>query len=85
MPVIPYPGQPVQQFNPTMMVPTANALYKGGGAPDVHSQTSSNDGSSGSEKRRGLLFHFKNCLYFRDVNPWSYHSIIFQRATDISQ
>ncbi|MFH4974784.1 hypothetical protein AB6A40_001493 [Gnathostoma spinigerum] len=55
MPISPYPGQSGTQFTPAMLVAAANnaAMCKSGGGPDVHSQTSSNDGSSGSEQRRG--------------------------------
>uniref|UniRef100_A0A915BHF3 Uncharacterized protein n=1 Tax=Parascaris univalens TaxID=6257 RepID=A0A915BHF3_PARUN len=53
MPISPYPGQ-TQPFAPSIMHGVGNpvSIYKGGCAPDVHSQTSSNDGSSGSEHIR---------------------------------
>lgn len=53
MPISPYPSQ---QYTHGIAAGVSNAVgYKSAGGPDVHSQTSSNDGSSGSEQRRGLV------------------------------
>lgn len=58
MPITSFPNQ--QQY---ITAPNIGVSYKstgaGCGGADVHSQTSSNDGSSGSEHRRGFaLSHF---------------------------
>lgn len=55
MPLTLYPSQ--QPYVATnIAVPYKGAETTGG--PDMHSQTSSNDGSSGSEQRRGYIFFF---------------------------
>ncbi|VDK18924.1 unnamed protein product [Anisakis simplex] len=67
MPISPYPGQqPTQQQQAQMFAASSGmihhgllnpsaAIYKGaGGGPDVHSQTSSNDGSSGSDRQQNM-------------------------------
>ncbi|VDM97252.1 unnamed protein product [Thelazia callipaeda] len=53
MQITPYPNK--QQYVPQTNVAALTHKSTGtcSGGPDVHSQTSSNDGSSGSEKRRG--------------------------------
>uniref|UniRef100_A0A915PN43 Uncharacterized protein n=1 Tax=Setaria digitata TaxID=48799 RepID=A0A915PN43_9BILA len=52
MPLTLYPSQQPYVATTNVAVPFKSAGTAGGG-PDVHSQTSSNDGSSGSEQRRG--------------------------------
>ncbi|KAM3719542.1 Segment polarity protein dishevelled [Dirofilaria immitis] len=52
MPMTLYPIQQPYIASTNVAVPYKSAETVGGG-PDVHSQTSSNDGSSGSEQRRG--------------------------------
>lgn len=53
MPISPFPTQNVPVSSGVVLGSSGpGILYKGGGGPDVHSQTSSADGSSGSENRR---------------------------------
>lgn len=54
MPLTLYPSQ--QPYVPANVAVSYKGLETAGGGPDVHSQTSSNDGSSGSEQRRGYIF-----------------------------
>uniref|UniRef100_A0A1I7VLS0 Dishevelled n=1 Tax=Loa loa TaxID=7209 RepID=A0A1I7VLS0_LOALO len=53
MPLTLYPNQ--QPYVATNVVPPYKGAETIGGGPDVHSQTSSNDGSSGSEQRHTIL------------------------------
>ncbi|VDN23501.1 unnamed protein product [Gongylonema pulchrum] len=54
MPITSYTNQQQQQqYIATPNIPVQFKGTTGQGGPDVHSQTSSNDGSSGSEHRRG--------------------------------
>ncbi|VDO42450.1 unnamed protein product, partial [Onchocerca flexuosa] len=51
MPAMPYPGRQSYVAPANMAVSYKGAETTSGG-PDIHSQTSSNDGSSGSEQKR---------------------------------